>query len=717
MKIAWKVLFFCLLAGGPLRAVDVDERTLPAWTNYLNSKTSIRGPQGPGWSQARGSQAVLEEDLRRTYFQAVSSGDEVAQERALEELMVVNPKNPDYPEWKKRLQASSREPRGPAGSPADPASTQTNGMGRLGPPGKEFLYEWDLAVPGEVQGEVLRRIEEWRRDKKSGWGKVQVRAESAATGKEGWRRLTVFPVTLWQANELTTFVRGLPTSAADDGWKQPTPDLSVIDPVDPGGKGSPEELSRMVKAGKGRARTGSADEPSYSFTAKNLPVADALALFARLNQLNIVPDPEVQGNVTVDFRGLSLDKALEAILDSLGCYAEADGGLIRVRGLQTRVFTLDYLRLKRIGKTKMETDLSSGNNTTASGGGGGGSGSSGTVSIDSSDEAGVDVWKDLAGQIQTLLSGKGKVAVNSLAGTVIVTDTRKNVQNIGEYIGILASRLNRQVDLDVRVLDVEFTDDREFAIDWNQVVKQVGNTALTASAILTPSGIPTTVFPGLSGANIPSLSISNTTIDLIIKAIEDQAKVRIASQPRVRSMNHQTSIIKVVREDPFFTSQSNILQSQSGNAQGNNVQVNSVETGTVLSITPQISDDQKITLDILPSITTLTGTDAFVQPITGVTTNAAGDIINSTVQSTNATAPRLRSKQASTVVRVNDRDTVVMGGFIEDQVNQVRKKVPVLGDIPLLGTLFTGMADAKTRREMVFLVSPTIVRESPVAQK
>jgi MSHA type pilus biogenesis protein MshL len=311
-------------------------------------------------------------------------------------------------------------------------------------------------------------------------------------------------------------------------------------------------------------------------------------------------------------------------------------------------------------------------------------------------------------QIKTLLSSQGKVAVNSLAGTIIVTDRKKNLEQVGTYITILSNRLNRQVDLDVRVLDVEFLDDREFAIDWNQVVKQVGNTTLTAAAILTPSGIPTTVFPGLTGANIPSLSISNTTIDLIIKAIEDQGKVRVASQPRVRSMNHQTSIIKVVRQDPFFTSQSNVLQSQSGNAQGNNVQVNSVETGTVLAITPQISDDERITLDILPSVTTLAGVESFVQQVQ--LTN------NTVVATTNATAPKLRAKQASAVVRVSDRDTVVMGGFIEDQVNQIRKKIPVLGDIPLLGTLFTGMADAKTRKELVFLVSPTIVRDSPVAK-
>jgi MSHA type pilus biogenesis protein MshL len=700
--------------------MDVDQRTLPAWTNYLNSKTSLRGPQGPGWSQARGAQALLEEDLRRIYFQALASGDAVTQDQTLEELMVVNPKNPDYPQWKKLLEQSRRPPEekeAVLGSrPVVPR--QTSGMGRLTTPGPEFFYEWDLAMPPEVQAEVLQQLESWRRKKNSGWSKVQLRVGPSSAGPEGWRRVTVYPLTLWQANELTTVVRGHYEKLGSGKWKSPAPDLAQMSPgvgqpaTDPG----EDRLAQMVRRGQGQGKQGTSSEPTYSFTAKGLPVLDALALFGRLNQLNIVPDPEVQGTVTVDFRGLSLDKAMEAILESLGAYAEGEGGLIRVRGLQTRVFTIDYLRLKRSGKMNIETDLSSGNNTTAGGsGGGGGSGSSGKVSIDSSDE--VDVWKDMAVQIQTLLSAKGKVAVNSLAGTVIVTDAKKNVEQVGAYIGILTDRLNRQVDLDVRVLDVEFLDDREFAIDWNQVVKQVGNTALTASALLTPSGIPTTVFPGLSGANIPSLSISNNSIDMIIKAIEDQGKVRVASQPRVRTLNHQTSIIKVVREDPFFTSQSNVLQSQSGNAQGNNVQVNSVETGTVLAITPQISDDQKITLEILPSITTLAGVDSFVQPVTGVVTNAAGDIVNSTVQSTNATAPRLRAKQASTVVRVNDQDTVVMGGFIEDQLNQVRKKVPVLGDIPLLGTLFTGMADAKTRREMVFLVSPSIVRDAPLAQK
>jgi len=130
----------------------------------------------------------------------------------------------------------------------------------------------------------------------------------------------------------------------------------------------------------------------------------------------------------------------------------------------------------------------------------------------------------------------------------------------------------------------------------------------------------------------------------------------------------------------------------------------------VLSITPQISDDQKIMLEILPSVSTLDGTESFVQNTTSTNTPPV------TTVSTNATAPKLSQKQASAVLRVNDRDTVAMGGFIEDYVQQSRKKIPILGDIPLLGTLFTGMVEGKFRKELVFLVCPTIVRDSPVAK-
>jgi type II secretory pathway component GspD/PulD (secretin) len=204
-----------------------------------------------------------------------------------------------------------------------------------------------------------------------------------------------------------------------------------------------------------------------------------------------------------------------------------------------------------------------------------------------------------------------------------------------------------------------------------------------------------------------SFTVSASGTKAVLQAIEEQGKVKILSQPRIRTINQQAAQIKVVRQDPFFISQSNVLQSTSGNAQGNNVEVNTVTTGTFVSITPQISENKIVTLDILPVFSTLVKTVPFIQSFT--------DTNNVVVTTTNATAPVLDVKQASTIVRVKNTDTVVMGGFVGESVAEVRKKIPVLGDIPGLGTLFTGMVDAKVRSELVLFVTPTIVEDLPVA--
>lgn len=81
-----------------------------------------------------------------------------------------------------------------------------------------------------------------------------------------------------------------------------------------------------------------------------MPLVDALTLFGRANQLNVMVGPEVQGTVTVDFQGLSLEKAMKVSLDAHGYYWSQEDELIRVRRLETRLFTLDYIRLIRGGE-------------------------------------------------------------------------------------------------------------------------------------------------------------------------------------------------------------------------------------------------------------------------------------------------------------------------------------------------------------------------------
>jgi len=299
-----------------------------------------------------------------------------------------------------------------------------------------------------------------------------------------------------------------------------------------------------------------------------------------------------------------------------------------------------------------------------------------------------------------------RLFADSVSGVIEVRDKRQNIREIAAYIEDLRLSLNRQVDLNVKVYSVEFTDGRELAIDWTKVAIVAGNTLITGSAVLTPGGLPAAV-SGLVASPM-SITVANSKVGAVIQAIEEQGKLKLMTQPRIRTLNHQPAVIKIQRTIPTFVNQSNLLQSQSGNAQGNNVQVNNTTVGTLLSITPTISRNKTVALDIIPVVSRLIKIESFSTTVTD--TNGA------TFSQTNATAPVVDIRQCATLVKVNDQETIVMGGLIEDETVDTRKKIPFLGDIPGLGVLFTGMVQAKILKELVFFVSPTVVDNVPLAE-
>src|SRR6266511_1701873 len=118
---------------------------------------------------------------------------------------------------------------------------------------------------------------------------------------------------------------------------------------------------------------GTEDKKLYSFHAEGQELKSALAVFAQANGLNIVPDQDVTGQVTLDVRDLPLEKMMQALMEAHDFAWKDEGGLIRVRNTETRMFNIDYLRLSRKGEGKSLATLGSG----AAGGGAGGAGGGG----------------------------------------------------------------------------------------------------------------------------------------------------------------------------------------------------------------------------------------------------------------------------------------------------------------------------------------------------
>jgi MSHA type pilus biogenesis protein MshL len=486
----------------------------------------------------------------------------------------------------------------------------------------------------------------------------------------------------------------------------PVADTNLLAAVPPAAAtAAPEKsLADAVAAAQGHPVD---DGKVYSFTAKDLEIKDALTLFARNNNLNIVPDPDISGQLTVDFRNLTLEKSMEAILDTFNYYADFDGGLIRVRKTKTEFFSVDYLRLNRTGNGNTSATISSSSSSGNTGAGGGfgagapGTGNGGTagsggdstsVSISRTDT--IKFWDELDEQLKGLLSSNGKLAINRMVGQIMVTDHKANVVRISDYVKHLKRSLYAQVDIEAQIFEVVFNDEFHFGIDWVNVMASLEKWAISSGGV---GGIPSSrlivdnPLGGLQpGRPALSLVISKDQSMVVLDALKEQGRLEVVSQPRVRTLNNQAALIKVGTDKPFFRKTAITITSAGAPAQvSEDVQVQSITIGTVLGLTPQISEDGWITLDISPVITRLVDTRVGPQ---------------------DTTAPEVDIKQTSSLVRMRENTTIVLGGLIQNEHYKTLRKVPFLGDIPILGIPFRGIYDDKRRTELVIFITPTIVR-------
>jgi MSHA biogenesis protein MshL len=281
------------------------------------------------------------------------------------------------------------------------------------------------------------------------------------------------------------------------------------------------------------------------------------------------------------------------------------------------------------------------------------------------------------------------LAVNRTAGIIEISDRPSAVRRIDRYLSGLNNVVHRQVELEVKLYDVTLKDQFQFGIDWVRLAEAFGGQFTFGGSMIynaAANGVTPFNNEGLIG------NFRDAKTDVTIKALQEQGDVTVISQPRIRVMNNQTALIKVGTDTPFFTKSVFFLPNNFGNTtttvEEDTYQL--ITIGTILSLTPQISSNNIVTMDVSPVITSLVNTR--VSP-TGTTT-----------------APEIEIKQASSLVRLRDGETVILGGLIQNSMIKNTRKIPLISDIPGLGQLFTGHLNSKEKRELVIFVTPRIVR-------
>jgi len=296
-----------------------------------------------------------------------------------------------------------------------------------------------------------------------------------------------------------------------------------------------------------------------------------------------------------------------------------------------------------------------------------------------------DVAEAAAGALNDALAGfkvkarameDGSVAVEGEVGSKQDEDAVAGaVQTLSKEVRVVnfvrqAPQPTRQVTIRAKVVEVNRGDSSKLGIDWWQ-------TRTGADLPVNPQPF---IFGGIGKGVISMVGPIEARIDALIQ----NNKANLLSEPRMTVMDQETAKILVGGEIPIPMVQSSVA---------NAISIEWKEFGVSLDVTPKIGADDTITLKVAPSVSGL-------------------DFANG-IRISGFDVPALRTRKAETSVQVKNGETVVIGGLLQTDTSSTVKKIPILGDIPLLGHLFRSTSKEKAETELIIFVTPEIVEAKP----
>lgn len=313
----------------------------------------------------------------------------------------------------------------------------------------------------------------------------------------------------------------------------------------------------------------------------------------------------------------------------------------------------------------------------------------------------IDFWGELQNEIAGVayapgdsyqpttseLKNKKDIIINKAAGLLTITATPKQIKRVESYLATLNNKIQKQVLIDVYIFNIQHSNNQTYGIDWNKFYK-LGN-LLT----LPPNAEGSN--NALTGVNNGNFAISifsqGVSINRIVEFLQTYGKVQSVSNPKVLTLNNQPAIISVGSVLRYFQNTTYQTTTQGTSIQNLSQAFPSVFAGILLDVTPSVKND-KIILKINPSIT------------------KTKDISIENQTTALESPPNLSTKQLSSLVQVKDGEKIVLGGLIDKTEGQILRKLPILGDIPLIKYLFSYKKNIKETQEMVIIISPHIVR-------
>lgn len=455
----------------------------------------------------------------------------------------------------------------------------------------------------------------------------------------------------------------------------------------------------------------------FRIQANNVAAKAFFASLVQNSEYSVALHPAVEGRITVNLTDVTLDEALNVVRDLYGYEIEKVGKVIQVypAGLRTVTIPVDYLQFKRSGRsltaittgTITNTDTNSNNSSssssTSSSSSSNNSSSSNSNSNSTSARGGTEIetlsesdfWPQLEKAVSRLIgSGRGQsVVVTPQAGVLTLRAYPDEVREVRQFLNVSQQRMQRQVILEAKILEVTLTDGYQQGINWSNM--SFGNGKVVIDRI----GSSASTLPGLDAIGTllsgqTNITVSDGSFSSVLSFMATQGDLNVLSSPRVTAANNQKAVIKVGSDEYYVTDLSSVVGSGDNTQAAPDVELTPFFSGISLDVTPQIDDKGNVLLHVHPSVIEVTQQDKEI-----------------TYNDSTFTLPLARSsiRESDSVIRAQNGDVVVIGGLMKTNTSNKVSKVPFLGDIPALGHLFRSTTELTEKTELVILLKPTVV--------
>ena len=478
---------------------------------------------------------------------------------------------------------------------------------------------------------------------------------------------------------------------------------------------------------------------TYSVSVHNVPVQSLLFALARDAKLNVDVHPGISGQVTLNALDQTMPQLLSRISKQVDMRYEIDGPnlIVRPDTPYLRNYRIDYVNMARDSNStsSIATQIST---TGASGGGGSGSNNSTTAVSNTSNNR---FWETLVQNIKDTLHETDKVLADSAAapaplpakagepappsprassfreaasvisnpetGLIAVRATGRQHEKIQEFLDMVMSSARRQVLIEATVIEVQLNDNYQQGINWSSLRTSATQGFSVTQGQVGSNPLPSNVSPGITpGVFVmsylkPLTALGNLTAT--VQLLESFGKVKVLSSPKISVLNNQTALLKVVDNKVYFTITATTTAATVGvpSTSTYTSELHTVPVGFVMSVTPQIAESDEVTLNVRPTISRIVG---FVQDPSPAL--AAASVVSN--------VPVIQTREMESILRVASGNIAVMGGLMQDTVDNLKDGVPLLSRIPGVGNAFGYRNETTSKSELVIFIRPVVVKEASI---